>query len=178
MRISRMAPVLLALAFSASSLQAQATPTEHLPAWHGSWAGSCQATGADQSEPFGMRLEVGPMKESIRLSWRTTLYPPDQDPQVGDHLMIPTTRPGQYVLDQQNGVGIDTVAVGNLLFQNFYTSNTGRATTSRWEVRGDRIEMEMSGFAVRPGRNTVGPGGVQVTSFGLVSLQRCTLTRE
>lgn len=178
MQLAHMVPILLALLCHTSAVLAQADPATHLPEWHGSWSGSCQSTGADQSDPFGMRLEVAPMRESIRLNWRTTYYPADQEPQVRDHLMIPTTRAGQYVLDEQNGIGIDTVKVGNLLFQNFFASTTGRATTSRWQVEGDRIEMEMSGFAVRPGRNTVGPGGVQVTSFGLVSLQRCVLTRE
>lgn len=158
--------------------RAQASGEAHLPEWHGSWSGSCSVIGERSQEPFGMRLEVAPIKSSIRLQWRTTYYPEGRDPQVRDQLMIPTVKADHYVVDDQKGIGIDTVRMGNLLYQNFYVHKAGRVMIGRWEHHGDRIEIELPSFSVRPARNTVGEGGEQVSSYGLVGLQRCMLQRD
>lgn len=149
-----------------------------LPEWHGTWQGSC--TSIRQSAPpqeFTMTLEIAPREGSEALTWKTTYGMGDAPPEVRDYKLVPTSTPGRFVIDEQNGIQLDTFLVGDTLYQNFFLPGSGAGLVARWQLRGPALELEIPGWFVRQGSTSTGPGGVQVTSFPLTSLQRCQLSR-
>jgi hypothetical protein len=167
------------LAALAALLVALPARAELPDAWLGTWTGSC-TTGAPGTpgEPLGMDLEVAPAPEGTGWAWRTTYHQPGQAPQLRDYRLLPTDQPARFLVDERNGIVLDAVLHQDVLYQNFYLPSNGRTLPVRWERRGNTLEVEMPVYATRPGRTTTGPGGIQVTSFSMLSLQRCSLTRS
>jgi hypothetical protein len=151
---------------------------ELLPDWHGTWEGHC--TSLRQSAPpqeFAMSLVVLPREGSESVTWKTTYRMDGGQDEVRDYLLLPTSTPGRFVVDERNGIQLDTFLVEDTLYQNFFLPGSGTALVARWQRQQDRLELEIPGWYVASGSTTHGPGGVSVTSFPLTSIQRCSLAR-
>lgn len=173
MRVSKILAVLL--------LGCAATARAELPAdWLGSWRGDCTLESTGQPDrKFGMGLDVAPEDQGGGYTWKTTYEVQGSEPQVRDYRLLPGNAPGHFVVDEQNGIKIDSYLMGGtIMLELFYVSSGQNLLNARWEVAGDLMTVEIPTFRSRPGRTTTGPGGVQVTAFSMTGAQRCVLQRR
>ena len=91
------------------------------------------------------------------------------------YTMLATNDPRRYVLDENNGILIEYRLVGNQLTGLFTIE--GQHIGATWFRSGERLDALLPGYDASPS-TSVGPGGVEVDTYLVTSLQRCSLFRE
>src|SRR5437868_3063377 len=147
------------------------------PLWYGTWAGTLKILpekGDPQEVP--MSLEVGPLGDTGRYTFRIAYGPPDTA-RVRDYELVPKkARPGRFEIDEKNGIRLEARLAGNTLFAAFQVGDT--LIQSRYERAGDVLRVEMTAYAVKdPTTTKPTGGGAEVKAFHLVSVQTAELKR-
>jgi hypothetical protein len=149
-----------------------------LPAsWDGVWKGRTTLVWASgKAEPAAMELHVGPLPGGRAKRWKVVYEFADRR-EVRDYEIGPGEGAGRLVIDEKNGFLIDNYLAGDALYSRF-TIN-GNLVTTRFELRGDALEVELTMFdAASPRRTKLTGGKFEVASFGPKYVQRGTLRRE
>lgn len=173
-RVLAAAFVLLYCDLSAGALQ-QGLPA----AWDGDWKGATTLTWAGgKVEAAEMELHVGPLPGGQAKTWKTVFSFSDRR-EVREYEIKPLEGGGQgrLVIDEKNGFLIDNYLSGDTLYSQF-TIN-GNLVTTRYALRGDAIEVELTMFDIKSPRLTKLTGGsFEVASFSPKYVQRGVLRRE
>jgi hypothetical protein len=160
------ASVLLYLPLTAGAFQTG------LPAsWDGVWKGATTLTWASgKVEAAGMELHVSPVAGGPSKTWKVVY-------DFADRREVREYEIGRLLIDEKNGFLIDNYLAGDTLYSQF-TIN-GNLVTTRFALRGDAVEVELTMFDVRSPRLTRLTGGdFEVASFGPKYVQRGVLRRE
>lgn len=166
--------VLLYCPLSAGAFQAGLPHT-----WDGVWKGATTLSWATgKVEAVAMELHVSPMPGGRAKVWKVVYVFGDRR-EVRDYEIRPAEggAAGRLVIDEKNGFLIDNYLSGDTLYSRF-TIN-GNLVTTRFELRGEAIEVELTMFDVtRPRLTKLTGGSFEVASFSPKYVQRGTLRRE
>jgi hypothetical protein len=161
------------------SLPAAARQAGLPPAWDGVWKGTTTLNWASgKAEEAGMELRVSPAAGGASKTWEVVYVFADRR-EVRDYEIRPAEGggAGRLVIDEKNGFLIENYLAGETLYSRF-TIN-GNLVTTRFELRGDRMDVELTMFDVSKPRVTRLTGGnFEVASFSPKYVQRGTLIRE
>lgn len=171
-RLLAAALLLLCCQYTAGALQAG------LPSsWDGVWKGATTLSWASgKVENADMELRVSPIQGGQTKAWKV-VYTFSDRREVREYEMRPSEGAGRLLMDEKNGFLIDNYLAGDTLYSQF-TIN-GNLVTTRFELRGDAIEVELTMFDVKSPRLTRLKGGdFEVASFSPKYVQRGVLRRE
>lgn len=146
-----MAALLLAFALAADK---PALPEE----WHGTWTGTMVMTNAaDKRTEVPVVMEIGPAKDGKGFTWKTTYG--DGDKQVvKDYVLVPDAeRPGRFVVDEKNGIGLAARLVDGVMYSTFEVG--GAVLTARYELREKSLRFEIT--SAMAAKEKTGNGQVQ-----------------
>lgn len=168
------AAVLLCCSAPAGAFQAG------LPAsWDGVWKGPTTLTWATgKAEAVSMELRVAPLPGGRAKTWKVVYTFADRR-EVREYEIRPAEGggAGRLLIDEKNGFLIDNYLAGDTLYSQF--SINGNLVTTRFGLRGDAIEVELTMFDARSPRVTRLTGGAfEVSSFSPKYVQRGSLRRE
>jgi hypothetical protein len=171
--------VLAAAALLCCPLPAVARQAGLPPSWDGVWKGVTTLNWASgKAAEAGMELHVSPVAGGTSKSWKV-VYVFAGRREVREYEIRPAEGggAGRLVIDEQNGFLIDHYLSGETLYSRF-TIN-GNLVTTRFELRGEVVDVELTMFNVSKPRLTKLTGGnFEVASFGPKYVQRGTLRRE
>jgi hypothetical protein len=174
LRVSATAFVLLCSVSSAGALQ-QGLP----PSWDGVWKGSTTLTWASgKVEAADMELHVSPIPGGRAKVWKT-VYAFSDRREIREYeiRLLEEGGASRFVVDEKNGFLIDNYLADDTLYSQF-TIN-GNLVTTRFALRGDTIEVELTMFDVKNPRVTKLTGGsFEVASFSPKYVQRGILRRD
>jgi hypothetical protein len=149
------------------------------PSWDGVWKGRTILNWASgKSEAAAMELHVSPAAGGPSKRWRVVYVFADRR-EVREYEIGPAegAGAGRLVIDEKNGFLIDNYLSGETLYSRF-TIN-GNLVTTRFELRGGVMDVELTMFDVSKPRVTKLTGGdFEVASFSPKYVQRGTLRRE
>ena len=173
-RASAAAALLLCCSLPAAARQAGLPPS-----WDGVWKGVTTLNWASgKSEEAAMELHVGPAAGGASKSWKVVYVFADRR-EVRDYEIRPAEGQGagRLVIDEKNGFLIDNYLAGETLYSRF-TIN-GNLVTTRFELRGEVLDVELTMFdASKPRVTRLTGGNFEVSSFAPRYVQRGTLRRE
>ena len=173
-RVLTAAALLLGCSLPAASRQAGLPPS-----WDGVWKGTTTLNWASgKAEEAAMELHVSPVAGGASKNWKVVYVFADRR-EVREYEIRPAedTGAGRLVIDERNGFLIDNYLSGGTLYSRF-TIN-GNLVTTRFELRGAVMDVELTMFDVSKPRLTKLTGGnFEVASFGPKYVQRGTLRRE
>jgi hypothetical protein len=173
-RVLAAAALLLCCSFPAASRQAGLPPS-----WDGAWKGVTTLNWASgKAEEAAMELHVGTVAGGPSKTWKVVYVFADRR-EVREYEIRPAEGggAGRLVIDEKNGFLIDNYLSGGTLYSRF-TIN-GNLVTTRFELRGDALEVELTMYDVTKPRVTKLTGGsFEVASFSPKYVQRGTLRRE
>ena len=170
--------VLIALVLFCSAGSMQAAQAGLPASWDGVWKGATTLSWADgRAEQVLMELEVSPLRGSNSKVWKV-IYVFSDRREVRNYEIRPVAGSGRgrFVIDEKNGFLIDNYLAGNILYSQF-TIN-GNLVTTRFELQGQSMLVELTMFDVRSPRLTKLTGGsFEVASFSPKYVQRGVLRR-
>lgn len=150
-----------------------------LPAdWNGVWKGmTVNITSDGKREEIPMQLHVQPVPESNARTWKI-LYGKNAEQTTRPYEIMPVSgEPNRFVVDEKNGLFLDNQLVGNVLYSQFMV--TTNLVTTRFEIKGDEIKVEMMMFDLRsPRQSKLTGGNIEVASYRFRSTQFGILRRE
>lgn len=152
---------------------------QRLPAeWNGIWKGlTVNVVANGKREEIPMELHVLPVAESNAKTWKI-LYGKDAAQTTRPYEIMPVSgEPNRFVVDEKNGLFIDNQLVGNVLYSQFMV--TTNLVTTRFELKGEEIKVEMMMFDLRsPRQSKLTGGNIEVASYRFRSTQFGVLRRE
>lgn len=151
-----------------------------LPAsWDGVWKGATKLNWASgRVEEVAMELHVSPFAGGTAKSWKVVYVFADRR-EVREYEIRPAegAGAGRLVIDEKNGLLIDNYLSGETLYSRFTVN--GNLVTTRFELRGESLEVELTMFdASKPRLTKLTGGNFEVASFSPKYVQRGTLRRE
>lgn len=154
-----------------SQATAQALPAE----WDGVWKGTLTWITADgKKQEFGMELRVGPVAGGNAKTWKI-MY--TGQPERPYEISPVAGEPGHFVVDEKNGLFIDSYLTDNVLRSLFLVSDNFVST--RFENQADSILVELITFGKNsPRQSKVTSGDFEVSAYRFGSVQRGTLKRQ
>ena len=161
------------------SLPAAARQAGLPPSWDGVWKGTATLVWASgKAEEAAMELHVSPFAGGAAKTWKVVYVFADRR-EVRDYEIRPAegAGAGRLVIDEKNGSLLNNYLAGETLYSRFTVN--GNLVTTRFELRGDRMDVELTMFDVSKPRVTRLTGGsFEVASFSPKYVQRGTLRRE
>jgi hypothetical protein len=158
--------------------QAITASNQGLPAeWSGIWKGNLTVVSSNgKKENLAMELHVGDVSAGVK-TWRI-LYGAGANQTVRPYVIMPVAgEANRFVVDEKNGLFIDNQLVGSLLFSQFKV--TTNLVTTRFELAGNEIKVEMTMFDLNtPRQSKLTGGNVEVASYRFRSVQSGVLRRE
>jgi hypothetical protein len=145
-----------------------------LPAFVGNWSGSCTYTVIGQPTQLIPLTIVIQDVDAATVTWNMT-YSMPSGPVVKNYLIRAGSAPDRFVFDEQNGILIDQILIGNRLMDD-YDYNAERRLRTSTEVSGNAMYFENLGFSIAGARSTKA-GTARVKSYPFHSLEACSLTR-
>ena len=135
--------------------------------WHGTWAGTMVMTNAaDKRTEVPVVMEIGPAKEGKGFTWKTT-YGDGDKKVVKDYVLVPDgEKPGRFVCDEKNGIGLAARLVDGVMFSTFEVG--GAVLTARYELKEKGLRFEIT--SAKPAKEKTGGGQVQDYPVDVVQL--------
>ncbi|WDE01521.1 hypothetical protein [Thalassomonas actiniarum] len=134
-----LAASLFVMAFSAGADQ------HLLPDWEGQWQGTCQYTskGGNVHYDFPMGLNIA-NRGAQTLNWHIS-YGEGESQQLRKYqLQAQDVGSGHYVVDENNGILIDSYLVNDALMSHFSVGTS--ELTTRYEIKGNEMTVDMLTF--------------------------------
>lgn len=179
--VSGPAPVAPAVltAQRASTPAAPATAPQRFPAdWSGTWKGSCQSVSPGKTnDPFNMNLTVKPLpNKPTAWTWIIEYSGKNLSQTRSYEMQQQNARQGHYVVDEKNGIFLDTFWVGERTLLEQFAVGDSNLTVKHRLLDNNQMEVEFMIF----GRTTIrdsAAGTNEVQSYGLQTYQQCLLKR-
>jgi hypothetical protein len=173
----RLMAAALILLITAAATSAGSDTT--LPAaWDGVWKGMTVIdSGTPKPQQVPMELHVAAVADSSVKTWKI-LYGAGDGQSTRNYEIAPVpNEPGRFLVDEKNGLLLDNYLLGNVLLSQFTVS--GNFVSTRFELRGDIIEVEMTIYdAKTPRQSKLTGAAIEVNSYRWKSTQHGTLTRS
>jgi photosystem II stability/assembly factor-like uncharacterized protein len=137
--------------------------------WLGTWSGQVTATSAAGPEKtFRMQLMIEPTNDPAQLKW-TLIHDDPQGKSTRKNLLLDNgSRPGEFILDEQNGIRIHAVLLDNSLSSTFTRQEQRIWSTYRLQSSSAGWQIHFEQFSV-PEASAMQSGGQagmpQVTSW-------------
>ncbi len=147
-------------------------------AWNGVWKGLTVNVAADgKREEIPMELHVLPLSQGRAHSWKI-LYGKDAAQTTRPYEIMPVDGdPNRFVVDEKNGLLIDNQLVGSVLYSQFMV--TTNLVTTRFELKGDEMRVELLMFDLRaPRQSKLNGGNIEVASYRFRSAQSGVLKKS
>jgi len=146
-------------------------------AWDGVWRGTTTLFWAmGKVETAAMELHVSPLTDGKAKTWQVSYEFSDRR-EARAYEIRPADGAGRFIIDEKNGFLIDNYLSGNTLYSQF-TIN-GNLVTTRFELQGKTMAVELTMFDARnPRRTKLTGGNFEVASFSPKYIQRGILRRE
>lgn len=163
--------------FLASGLLAargDAQTTNTLPEkWHGLWTGTMTYSTQDDSlETVPVRFEVKPIPDRDAWTWNTT-YGEGESKVFKEYYLLPVPdQPGQFQIDEQNGIVLSAKLQGDVIYSQFSVGNTH--LTARYELRGEQLRVDITSAKASGAPMTEH----KVTDFQFQSVQTSLFNRD
>lgn len=154
------------------------TGGQPLPAeWEGVWKGTLTVAHADgKREELPMELHVGPPSAGGTRGWKILYAEPGGQTTRPYEIAPVEGEPGRFIVDEKNGLFLDNQLVGRILYSQFLVKNN--IVTTRFEVQGDAIAVQMSMFdSGSPRQSRLTGGNIAVFSYKFRSEQYGVLRR-
>jgi hypothetical protein len=154
-------------------------PEPALPkTWHGAWVGRLtvrSANGKTFERPWELHIE--PLKGGKSLTWRI-VSEMDGKKSVRNYELVPDPeKPGQFQLDEKNGIFIDARLMGTTLYS--YYKDGDILICTRFEHRGDSLHVELASVSLKTPRvSEIGADKIEIASYQLGSVQAGDLKRK
>lgn len=149
--------------------------------WLGQWKGVCKLTPPYNGvSRFNVSLKISRSEKADRFQW-LWIYEAATNFQeeVRDYEMVAVdASKGYYVVDEHNGLLLDSFLDGNFLYSPFRIN--GKLITATYILSGkNEMLMDMPSFDATPMRKTCVTGypNLCAESFRLRMSQRCTLKK-
>lgn len=165
-----MTPLVLAVLFA----QPKAEP---LPAdWHGTWAGTLVVSGAKSLE-VPMTLSIKPL-DGGRVTWTVVRGEGDKKQELPYELVPVPGKPGQFEIDEKNGIRLSCRLSGDRLYELFKVGD--QYIHAQHHRDGDVIRYELTSHSAKEPLATkpTGRGDIDVTAFEPLSTQYAVLKRQ
>jgi hypothetical protein len=168
--------VLSALALSASATAAErALPST----WDGDWSGTITVYPPNGGSPFDrpMEIVIASVDEGRAFEWKVTSSMKGRET-VRDYVLVPIPdKPGEFKLDEKNGIVLNTRLMGNALYSYYLDGDI--LISGRYERRGDSLFVELTSVATKdPLVSEIKEEGVRVQSYRVGSVQNGELKRK
>lgn len=148
-----------------------AAPLPLPAAWDGVWRGEIEViAGGKVTHRAQMELRITPIAGSLAKTWMQTY---SGQPPRNYEIRPAEGGEGRFVMDEKNGVLLDEQLVGNTLLSAFRTG--GVLLTSRFELRGEELEIEIATFGEQLANAATQP---EVAALPFRSIQRGVLHRQ
>jgi hypothetical protein len=152
-------------------------------AWAGKWSGTLSTIAPPDSERnrIPITLEIAPESTGSAYRW-TTVFNADTVRGLRPYrLLVEDAAKGLFATDEGNGVLLDETYIGGVLTSVFKVQT--RVLESRYVVRGDTLTHELTWWESAPTRTVRGAGanaegGVEITSYRVLGMQRSVMTRR
>lgn len=114
--------------------------------WQGLWSG--EATNVDPSgnkQAFAMQLEIAATEKSDRFQWRIVYEGVQGKSERNYSLVVKDAARGQYAIDENNGIELDAILLGDTLVESFFIQGQRIWTTSKFvqSEAGREIHFEL-----------------------------------
>jgi hypothetical protein len=155
------------------------TPGPALPeTWHGDWVGRLTVYGANGKRferPW--ELHVAPVKGGGSLTWRIVSGIGGKQ-SVRDYELVPEPgKPGQFKIDEKNGIVIDARLMGNALYSCYKDGDV--LISVRYERRGESLYVELTSVGLKDPRvSELKADGIEIHSYQVGSVQTGELKRN
>lgn len=155
-----------------------AASMDDLKPFHGAWRGTCAISPEHQGiTSFGAELIVQPGEADDRLSW-TIVYRLRETQTRAYELIAVDASKGHYVIDEKNGLMLDSYLAGGVLYSTFAIGQ-GVITASYQVLADGSMLMSLPQFDAQGVRQTClsDDRSTCTNALGLISTQRCVLRR-
>ena len=122
--------------------------------WQGKWSGTLTVHTV-KGKPFtkAMELRIEPIKEGRAYSWHMVTSRGEQK-LVREYELAPVEgKPGYFVIDEKNGIGLNTQLMGKILYA--YCKDGDILICSRFELRGESMMVELASVDTKSPRVSV-----------------------
>lgn len=133
--------------------------------WHGTWTGKLAIAGPnDERSEVPVALKIEPIKGTSELTWTIT-YGEGEKAVIRDYKILPDgENPYRLRFDEKNGVVLEARLANNVIYSQFAVG--GGLVTARYELRGDRLQFEVT--SSKPAAQKTGEGRVQGHVFEVI----------
>ncbi len=167
------APILLAISLVPADTPAKPVlPVE----WYGRWTGTLKITPAKgKPQEAAMELLIEPIKGKKAYRWRIIYGDPKTKP-ARNYELIPQEKANHFVIDENNGLLIDSWLIGNTMHSQFQVADS--MIPVRYERKGDTIVFSLAVYTTKDARTTkLGKGEMEAKAFKLESVHVAELHR-
>lgn len=172
--MKRILLVLISIAFAVSCF-AQSNFTFNENDWLGVWKGKLQIINGAKKSEVGMTLAITKTDSPQRYGWKTT-YGEDASKMEKNYFIYPKDmEKGQWILDEDNTILLDTYFADNEFVSFFETQNI--LLSSRYELKDGVIYFEVLS-AQKEKQSKSGTGKEEVISYPIYALQKAELKKE
>lgn len=115
--------------------------------WLGIWVGEMVITNPrNEKTSVPVKLEIASLRDSENLTWVTTYGDKETDSKVPnvvkEYELVPgKEKPGQFMIDEKNGIMLPSRLVENVLYSQFVVGES--SITARYELVADQIQFEI-----------------------------------
>jgi len=136
--------------------------------WVGKWHGTLHSTNGKKSREFAMILEIAP-KGAGRYQWKIT-YALDSGSNVRDYeLIVDDSQPGQYQIDEKNGIVLKASFIGQTLYTLFDVGGT--QIDFRYSMTDEGISVDVLSSKVADATTTGGGEVPEVKNLPVTGVQ-------
>lgn len=110
--------------------------------WHGTWKGKMLIANSNGSErEINIVMEIAPVKNSKNVTWRITYGEADKK-MVKDYELVPVpSSPGQFMIDEKNGILLPARMVRQTLYSRFVVGK--QFLSARYNLNKDKLVFEV-----------------------------------
>lgn len=172
--------VFVILMLLSANLRAQVTDLPFPQSWFGKWQGNLEILQVDSvTQRVPMQLRIGPTTTPDQFEW-TIIYGDTLNGRRSYLLKTIDAKQGLYVIDEQNGIQLESYYLGGVFLSWFEVVGNQLLTRIErqdgilhWEVISGKMEPVSTTGDVVIGQDTIPP----VTSYPIHRRQRARLVR-
>lgn len=149
--------------------------------WMGTWKGEAKSISSrGDSANFGMTIEIKRLENPIRYQWKT-VFTGAQGDVVKAYELIPQPKENHFVIDEKNGILIDTILFDDTLISHFTVQDQTIWCQYRVvnEPEGRSIEFDLYAATSSAAKSSGGKDGIpEVKSLVPTTRQTAKLIQQ
>jgi len=164
--------IILAIALIPGDAPKPTLPTD----WDGEWKGKLQIMPLNgEKHETVMELHIAPMKVGKGYSWKI-IYGEGKKQQARNYELIPQEKANHFVIDEKNGLLIDSFLVGSTMHSQFQVADS--LIPVRYELKGEILTFSLASYATKDARTTkLAKGEFDAIAFKLEAVQVAELRK-